>query len=97
MPGSNSRPGSWSAALVGGIFSRVASWLHSLPCFHLFDHSSSMKASVTSVKDFQVTQAVFFPLPANADTVSHPERLGESDTELIQCGNHFMYGYVPKT
>ena len=35
-------------------------------------HRSSLNASFTSGKDFQVSQAVFFPLPANAATVSHP-------------------------
>jgi len=35
-------------------------------------HRSSSNASFTSGKDVQVFQAVFFPLPANADTVSHP-------------------------
>ena len=35
-------------------------------------HRSSLKALVTSDKDFQVSHAVFFPLPEKADTVSHP-------------------------
>lgn len=34
-------------------------------------HGSSLNASVISGKVFQVNQAVFFPLPANVDTVSH--------------------------
>ena len=33
---------------------------------------SSLKALVTSGKDLQVTQAVYFPLPSKKDTVSHP-------------------------
>ena len=35
-------------------------------------YRSSLKALVTSDKDFQVFHAVFFPLPEKADTVSHP-------------------------
>ena len=35
-------------------------------------HKSSLKALVTSEKDFQVSHSVFFSLPAKADTVSHP-------------------------
>ncbi|KAK3878934.1 hypothetical protein Pcinc_016476 [Petrolisthes cinctipes] len=36
---------------------------------------SSSKASVTSGNTFQISQAVFFPLPVNEDTVSHPVTL----------------------
>ena len=36
--------------------------------------NSSSKASITSGNTFQISQAVFFPLPANEDTVSHPVR-----------------------
>ena len=32
------------------------------------------KAAVTSGKDFQVIQAVFFPLSVKLDTVSQPEK-----------------------
>src|SRR6267154_245774 len=44
--------------------------------------SSSEKASLTSGKYFQISQTVFFPLPAKAETVSHPvkrETLAEYD------------------
>ena len=35
---------------------------------------SSSEASITSGNTFQISQAVFFPLPANEDTVLHPVR-----------------------
>ena len=48
-------------------------------------HKSSSKASVTSGNTFKISQAVFFPLPANEDTVSHPVRTVCMATVLISC------------
>ena len=59
---------------------------------------SSSKASVTSGNPFQISQAVFFPLPANEDTVSHPVRIWKmgygSTLTWVHGGSQLVNSYV---
>ena len=47
---------------------------------------SSRNASFTSEMDFHVSHAVFFPLPANADVVSHPVMVWKIGSVLVLVG-----------
>ena len=50
------------------------------------------KACVTSRKDFQVFQAVFFPLPENVETVSQPVKANQSGSPL-QTSSPRIFAY----
>ena len=54
--------------------------------------SSSLKVSVTSGKAAHVSYAVFFPLPENADTVSHPVRAWKMERVV-----HFLGSIVEQS
>ena len=53
---------------------------------------SSCRASVTSGKDFQVSQAVFFPQPANSESVTPSEIVKDRESRAREshCGKDLM-------
>ena len=60
-------------------------------------HMSSLKVPFTSERHFKFSQAVFVPLPENAESVTTSERVKHQKSQtvcLIHCGKHFLNSYV---